>query len=265
MASFTTLGDSTSLNVPRRGENISIAISGTYAQTIKLQRENGSPGSGSWETLKTYSTANATVADFYTSERADENIRLYASAVTSGTAVATLTDNDDRTVQSFKEPGQSTELFGITQDGVNVRGSLRRSNSISAVTASTALTRRLHAGKTVVVNAAAGATITLPAATATGDQYTVFCGTTISTGSLIVTVASSADTMGGGVGISTDIAGVTMQAAATDDTITMNGSTAGGIVGSWVRLTDVASGKWMVEGFLVSSGSEGNPFSNAVS
>lgn len=125
------------------------------------------------------------------------------------------------------------------------------------------LDRDTHAGTTVYFNDADGGTIVLPASDGTGSTFTIFVGITLTT-SLVIEVANATDTIGGGVAISTDIAGVTMLAAATTDTITLNGSTTGGLVGSWVRLTDVAAGKWMLEGFLCSSGAEGTPFSAAV-
>lgn len=134
-----------------------------------------------------------------------------------------------------------------------------------AVTASTTLSRDVHAGTTVVVNAAAGATITLPASTGKGDEYTVFVGTTITSNSLIIQVANSTDIMQGVLGVATDIAGVTCPTTSTSDTITMNGSTTGGVKGSYVVLQDVASGVWEVSGGLVSTGTETTPFSAAVS
>ena len=133
-----------------------------------------------------------------------------------------------------------------------------------AVTASTTLSRDTHEGTTVVVNAAAGATLTLPASTGKGDEYTVFVGTTITSNNLIIKVANSTDIMQGVVGVATDIAGVTCPAASTSDTITMNGSTTGGVKGSYVVLTDVASGVWEVAGALVSTGTEATPFSATV-
>jgi hypothetical protein len=45
----------------------------------------------------------------------------------------------------------------------------------------------------------------------------------------------------------------------------MNGSTTGGLLGSRVVLTDVASTKWAVSGGLISTGTEATPFSAAVS
>lgn len=133
-----------------------------------------------------------------------------------------------------------------------------------AVTASTTLSRDVHAGATVVVNAAAGATITLPASTGKGDEYTVFVGTTITSNNLIIKVANSTDIMQGVLGVATDIAGVTCPTTSTSDTITMSGSTTGGVKGSYVILHDVAAGVWEVSGNLVSTGVEATPFSATV-
>lgn len=133
------------------------------------------------------------------------------------------------------------------------------------VTAATTLNEDSHAGNVLVLNTATARTITLPASSGKGAVYTVFIGTTPSGGNHVIQVANSTDVLQGGVSISTDIAGVTMLCAATDDTITLNGTTTGGVAGSWVRFTDVISGKFMVEGFLVSTGSEATPFSAAVS
>jgi len=133
------------------------------------------------------------------------------------------------------------------------------------VTASTlTVDRDNHAGAVVTVNRAAGCVVTLPASTGKGDEYIFYVGTTISSNSFIVKVANSTDTFAGGVAISTDIGGVTMLAGGTDDTITMSGSTTGGVAGSWVKLTDVAVGKFMVGGFLASTGTEATPFSATV-
>lgn len=126
------------------------------------------------------------------------------------------------------------------------------------------LDRDLHAGTVIVFDDADGGTIVLPASDGTGAVFTVFVKTTVTT-SLIIEVANATDVINGGVALSTDIAGVTMLAAATSDTITMNGSTTGGLAGSWVRLTDAVSGVWMAEGFLCTSGIEATPWSAAVS
>lgn len=131
-------------------------------------------------------------------------------------------------------------------------------------TASTlAVTAGAFAGITIVSNLAATQTATLPAATGSGNVYRFFVKTT-KTGNLVIQVASSSDIILGAVGMATDAAGVTIPTAATSDTITMNGSTTGGLLGSQVVLQDVASGVWAVSGFIVSSGAEATPFSAAV-
>lgn len=133
----------------------------------------------------------------------------------------------------------------------------------TSLTASTTLTRH-YAGAAVTLDAAAGLTVTLPAATGKGDTYTIVVGTTVTSNGYVIKVASSSDIMQGALGVTTDAAGVVIPTAATSDTITMNGSTTGGIKGSRVVLTDVASGVWAVGGALVSTGVEATPFSASV-
>lgn len=134
-----------------------------------------------------------------------------------------------------------------------------------SLTASATLEPNGYAGRTIVLNAAAGLTVTLPAATGSGAVYEIVVGTTVSSNSYVIAVANASDVMMGVLGIATDIAGVNVPTTSTSDTITMNGSTTGGILGSRVVLQDVAANKWAVSGALVSSGVEATPFSAAVS
>ncbi|MBL4891466.1 MAG: hypothetical protein JKX91_06525 [Rhizobiaceae bacterium] len=48
------------------------------------------------------------------------------------------------------------------------------------------------------------------------------------------------------------------------DTITMNGTTSGGILGDRIVLTDMATGKWLISGHINSTGTVVTPFSAAV-
>lgn len=131
-------------------------------------------------------------------------------------------------------------------------------------TASKTLSASTHGQTVVNASAAAGMTITLPASSGSGVTFIIHCLTTVTSNSLIIAVANATDVITGGVSLSTDIAGVTMLTAATTDTITQNGSTTGGLIGSWVRLTDVSAGFWMLDGFLKTTGTETTPFSAAV-
>lgn len=133
------------------------------------------------------------------------------------------------------------------------------------ITASKTLDRDVHAnGATVNLSAAAGLTVTLPASSGKGDVYELFVVTTVTSNNYVVQVANSTDIMQGVIHLTTDIAGTSLPAASTSDTITMNGSTTGGVKGSWLRLKDVSSGVWQLEGGLVCTGTEATPFSAAV-
>jgi len=124
-----------------------------------------------------------------------------------------------------------------------------------------------HNNTTVVVNRAAGCTVTLPAASGSGACYTVMVGTTISSNSFILKVANASDTMVGQLASATTTLGTASSEAAggTDDTITMNGTTTGGIAGSVVKATDIAANLWLVDGKLVGSGTLATSLSAAVS
>ena len=135
----------------------------------------------------------------------------------------------------------------------------------STITASATLDRESHAnGPWVRLSAAAGLTVTLPAATGTGDIYKVLVITTVTSNSYIIQVANATDSFYGGVSTSTDVAGVTELAVSGDDTITMNGSTTGGLIGSWFTFEDAGTGIWVLNGFNCSTGAEATVFSAAV-
>ena len=134
------------------------------------------------------------------------------------------------------------------------------------ITASTSLTRNTHAGNVINLSAAAGLTATLPASAGTGDMYRFFVLTTVTSGNDIIKVVNSTDVIQGTVdiGASAGVAGVIAGTTTTSDTITMNGTTTGGIIGSYIELTDVSTGFWQLSGGLVASGTVATPFSATV-
>ncbi len=265
MASFTGVGDSVELSVPARGEDILVSISGTYDMTIELQKKIGE---GVWSAaIRTYDTANATESDYYTTQDFGEVLRLVVIVDTSGTAVATLADESDKILHEFDGIGIAPAPLQVLQSGIKVNGILsqaggavKTSDSIVDVTDATlTLTALLHAGRVLMLNRAAGVALTLPEAVGNGNTYTVFVETT-ATGAHSI-VSEGAGKFAGGVAIATDIAGVVMLAnSAADVGLSMSGSTTGGVKGSFYKVTDVAPDLWMVEGFLISTGSEASPF-----
>jgi hypothetical protein len=132
------------------------------------------------------------------------------------------------------------------------------------------VTAASHAGKTVTVSSAAPIAITLPAATGTNNRYrfnirvaatattsTIKCvGTDIVSGA--VHVSTSATT--------TNVAAIVaaFHSTATDDTITLNGTTLGGVLGDWIELVDIKSGVFQVHANTKATGAYATPFSATV-
>lgn len=134
------------------------------------------------------------------------------------------------------------------------------------VTATTlTLTAGGHAGQKIVSNLAAAQTFTLPFATGSGNVYEVFVQTTKS-GDLVIQVGRGADTMCGNAILAADGGDtvVMFAAGATADTITLDGSTSGGIKGAHVKLVDIAANLWHAQVVSDASGSEASPFSAEV-
>jgi len=146
-------------------------------------------------------------------------------------------------------------------------GFVSGSDSLVSVTADATLTSSANAGRTMNLNVASGATLTLPAATGTGNIYRFFVQTTVTSNSYKIQVANASDTMSGIaiVANDTDNSASIFETAATTDTITLNGSTTGGILGATCEIQDVASNKFSVVLRGAATGTEATPFSAAVS
>lgn len=138
-----------------------------------------------------------------------------------------------------------------------------------SITATDAITAGEHAGRQCVINAAAGLTLTLPAAVGSGDVYKIAVGTTVTSNSAVIQVANATDEFVGVViQVDADTSDTLAAYPALDadgfDTITMNGSTTGGIQGDYYIITDIASGKFLLEGYQSGTGTVATPLSAAV-
>lgn len=161
---------------------------------------------------------------------------------------------------TFSGPVNST--YGFQMAGVpTAQPAVTVTSSTVSVTAAT------HAGALVLLDRAAGIAVTLPAATGSGAVFSFMVKTTISSNSTTIKVANANDTMVGWVSTATTTVGSGSEEAAggTDDTITMNGTTTGGIAGSYITVMDVASNVWLVRAFLVGSGTLATSLSATVS
>lgn len=133
-----------------------------------------------------------------------------------------------------------------------------------AVTASTVTMDDTYNGEIVPLDRAGGIAVTLPAATGSQTSYKFFVKTTF-TSSATIKVANATDVMNGIVAVSNATAATAFATLTASDTITMNGTTTGGLAGSYVELTDIGAGFWTVSGSLLGSGTVATPFSATVS
>ena len=135
---------------------------------------------------------------------------------------------------------------------------------VTVADATVTTTDDAHVGQRVVFNRAAGVTATLPAATGSGNRYE-FIGAIDATGNQIIQVTGN-DTMAGVAYLGNDSAGAScFYTADTSDTITLDGSTKGGLKGWRVICDDIAADTWAVLVMSEASGTEATPFSAAVS
>jgi len=149
---------------------------------------------------------------------------------------------------------------------------------------SVSLTVADHAGRIVHNDAAGAVTYTLPATNANSDSAVAGpgadfnnlsnVGATIEifssitkTGDLVVQAANATDVMVGSAVFIDDSSDnvVGFETASTSDTITLNGSTKGGVTFSKIVCTVLASGKWKVDVTSGCTGTPATPFSAAVS
>ena len=150
--------------------------------------------------------------------------------------------------------------------------------------ASISLTVADHAGRIVHNDTAGAVTYTLPAVNANSDSavagpgadlnnlsnigatFTIFSSIT-KTGNLVVQVANATDVMVGGALLIDDSSDnvVGFETVAASDTITLDGSTTGGVTYAEIVCTALASGKWKVSVTSGCTGTPATPFSAAVS
>jgi hypothetical protein len=177
-------------------------------------------------------------------------------------------------ITTFDGPVRS--LGGIYQQGPS---------TIVEITSSTTLNPVAHAGRIISVGGtlAANVVLTLPAintsanvsssgpgndpntANNEGVVYTIWVPTTIATSSLKIGTDGTDKFVGTILGVDTDSSNalVAYTAGASNDFINFNGSTTGGVAGSWVQIVAIAANKYMVNGIALGSGSVATPFADS--
>jgi hypothetical protein len=136
---------------------------------------------------------------------------------------------------------------------------------VNVTTATVTITAADHANRIITLNRAGGITATLPAASGSGARFRFVVGTTF-TGNGIIQVANSSDVMAGNAIVLQDGGDtvVGFEAGSTADTITLNGTTTGGLKGADVEVIDIATNLFFVMVRTAATGTEATPFSAAV-
>lgn len=189
--------------------------------------------------------------------------------LTSGNAVLT-SGNLTLTSGNFVHTSGTFSINGTTLDAtaLEINRVADLSARLIAAGADETATLAAHGDRIILLDTAAGSTVTLPAAAGTGVKIKCIISAIATSNSHIIKVANGSDTIKGAVIIADqDTAGtVTAFVTASDsDTITLNRSTTGSVtVGEWIELVDIAANVWAVSGVLTNTGSGATPFSAAV-
>lgn len=161
-------------------------------------------------------------------------------------------------------------LTGVTATAAEINRAADLTGRIVTLTATGAITEALHEGRTLLLTVAgASATYTLPAATGSGARYRFVVGE-VNTSNYVIKSVAGADVMQGTViGASTTDSATdacrSWRAGTTDDTVTLNGTTTGGVdIGDWIEFEDITATAWAVRGFVTQSGAEATMFSDTV-
>lgn len=157
-----------------------------------------------------------------------------------------------------------TEALAATTAEIN-RAADASTRVVNVTAATLAVTAAAHDSKVVTLNKADGIAVTLPAATGSGIKLLFLIGTAITSVGTTVKVTGD-DTMMGNAIIAQDAAdtAVMFEAGATADTITLNGTTTGGLKGDSVELIDIAADLWWARVIAAATGTEATPFSATV-
>ena len=140
------------------------------------------------------------------------------------------------------------------------------SEAINTTATTLAVTRATHGNRVLTISSAAPIAITLPQATGTGAVYKFQMQVAATGTASTIKVANATDVMQGVAWYQTTTsdAVVAFKATATDDTISVNGTTKGGVAGDIIEITDVKTGFFSVKMFASPTGSHVTPFSASV-
>lgn len=142
-------------------------------------------------------------------------------------------------------------------DDLAIDGTLKcKRKVVSISTDATVTISASNSGTTYVLAKATGTAFTLPTA-AVGLTYKFFVSVSAAGGSYTIVTDGTDNFEGIVINIDKDQAYTSTEAlqaiciaAGTPTTITLNGGTTGGLIGSWIEVTAITTDRWMVTGML---------------
>ena len=190
---------------------------------------------------------------------------IIAGALTINGTTLSASDSSLVTIAEAVDVTGALTVAGTT----TLTGSFRP--AIHTFTATDAITEAEHAGRTLLLGEVGGnaeVTLTLPAASGTGNVYKFIVSVT-NTSNYIIKVANASDTIDG-IMLYLDEDGTAVTAfptVAASDTITLNGGTTGGIIGDYLEIIDIATNQFHVRGVqrVAAGANPATPFSATVS
>jgi hypothetical protein len=165
--------------------------------------------------------------------------------------------------------GVSGSETAVGATGAEINAAADASARLVPLAVTTVLTAAAHENRSIAMSGAGGArTFTLWSPTV-GDRVRFVVAEVNTSGYLIKTESGTRTFKGLVIGQSaTDSATDaprTWKTGATDDTITLNGTTTGGVsIGDWIELECVVANTWAVRGMVCQSGVEATMFSDTV-
>lgn len=173
-------------------------------------------------------------------------------------------------VVSVKNSKQIRSKYPLNLVGSGANGSINATGTVNALTAivdvttATATLTSTQSGSAILLDRAAGSTITLPA-DAVGLTYTFVVATTVTSTSykVIIATASSFFTGAINVPVAAGTAKLFYGDGSTLLSVNLNGTTTGGLQGGWFTVTCLKSGLWLAEGDIEGSGTVATPFATS--
>lgn len=158
--------------------------------------------------------------------------------------------------------------------------------AVLTLTSSTTLDPLTHGGRLLVIGGslASALTLTLPTINTNADGstsgpgrdydtqnnlgvlYTILVSTTISTSSLKIGTDGTDRYIGSLLSVDTDSAGAMVGFTAngsSNDFINLNGTTTGGVAGTWIEIRAIAALKYCVTGVILGTGTVATPFADS--